>query len=31
MKNARPLEKNGYKVPLFLGLLEEQLIAAGRG
>lgn len=25
MKNAEPLEHNGYKIPLFKGLLEEQL------
>jgi xanthine dehydrogenase YagS FAD-binding subunit len=27
LENARPLEHNGYKVPLFQGLLEEQLSA----
>jgi xanthine dehydrogenase YagS FAD-binding subunit len=27
MKNARPLEKNGYKIPLFRGILEEELAA----
>jgi xanthine dehydrogenase YagS FAD-binding subunit len=27
VENARPLEHNGYKVPLFQGLLEEQLSA----
>lgn len=27
MKNAQPLEKNGYKIPLFRGIIEEQLMA----
>jgi xanthine dehydrogenase YagS FAD-binding subunit len=27
MRNARPLEKNGYKIPLFRGILEEELTA----
>ena len=27
MKNAQPLEKNGYKIPLFKGILEEELLA----
>jgi hypothetical protein len=27
MKNAQPLEKNGYKIPLFKGILEEKLLA----
>jgi xanthine dehydrogenase YagS FAD-binding subunit len=25
MKNAQPLEHNGYKIPLFLGMIEEEL------
>ena len=25
VKNAEPLEQNGYKVPLFRGILEEEL------
>jgi xanthine dehydrogenase YagS FAD-binding subunit len=25
MKNAQPLEHNGYKVPLFRGMIEEEL------
>ena len=31
VQNARPLEHNGYKVPLFQGLLEEELPAIARG
>jgi xanthine dehydrogenase YagS FAD-binding subunit len=27
LKNAQPLEKNGYKIPLFRGILEEELRA----
>jgi len=27
MKNAQPLEHNGYKVPLFRGMIEEELSA----
>ncbi len=27
MKDARPLEKNAYKIPLFQGILEEELTA----
>jgi len=27
MKNAQPLEKNSYKIPLFKGILEEELLA----
>ena len=30
VQNARPLEHNGYKVPLFQGLLEEELLAIAR-
>jgi xanthine dehydrogenase YagS FAD-binding subunit len=30
VQNARPLEHNGYKVPLFQGLLEEELSAIAR-
>jgi xanthine dehydrogenase YagS FAD-binding subunit len=29
MRNARPLEKNAYKIPLFRGIIEEELIAIG--
>ncbi len=29
MANARPLGKNGYKVQLFKGLIEEELLAIG--
>jgi xanthine dehydrogenase YagS FAD-binding subunit len=28
--DARPLAHNGYKVPLFRGLIEEELLAAAR-
>jgi len=28
MENARPLDQNGYKVPLFQGVIEEELLAA---
>jgi xanthine dehydrogenase YagS FAD-binding subunit len=31
VQNARPLQHNGYKVPLFQGLLEEELLAIARG
>jgi xanthine dehydrogenase YagS FAD-binding subunit len=31
MKNAEPLEHNGYKVPLFRGLLEEELSLIAKG
>jgi xanthine dehydrogenase YagS FAD-binding subunit len=27
MQDARPLEKNAYKIPLFRGILEEELNA----
>ena len=30
MKNAEPLEHNGYKIPLFKGLLEEQFEAIAK-
>jgi xanthine dehydrogenase YagS FAD-binding subunit len=29
MRDARPLKRNGYKVPLFTGLLEEELARLG--
>ncbi len=29
MQNARPLMRNGYKIPLFKGLIEEELLAIG--
>jgi hypothetical protein len=28
MKTAQPLEKNGYKIPLFKGILEEELLSS---
>jgi xanthine dehydrogenase YagS FAD-binding subunit len=28
MENAQPLDQNGYKVPLFRGVIEEELLAA---
>jgi xanthine dehydrogenase YagS FAD-binding subunit len=31
MKNARPLAGNAYKLPLFRGLIEEELAAIGTG
>lgn len=31
MANARPLRHNGYKIPLFRGLIEEQLLALAAG
>jgi xanthine dehydrogenase YagS FAD-binding subunit len=31
VRNARPLEHNGYKLPLFRGLIEEELLAVARG
>ena len=31
VKNAEPLENNAYKVPLFRGLLEEELLALAKG
>jgi len=30
LKNAQPLEKNGYKIPLFRGILEEELRAIAK-
>jgi len=30
MKNAQPLEQNGYKIPLFKGMIEEELAAIGK-
>jgi xanthine dehydrogenase YagS FAD-binding subunit len=29
LQGARPLGKNGYKVPLFRGIIEEELLAIG--
>jgi xanthine dehydrogenase YagS FAD-binding subunit len=29
VNDAEPLEKNGYKVPLFKGLVEQELTAIG--
>jgi xanthine dehydrogenase YagS FAD-binding subunit len=31
VKNAEPLEHNGYKIPLFKAVLEEELTAIGQG
>jgi xanthine dehydrogenase YagS FAD-binding subunit len=31
MKNAKPLKENGYKVPLFRGMIEEELSKIGKG
>jgi xanthine dehydrogenase YagS FAD-binding subunit len=31
MKNAEPLERNGYKVPLFRGIIEEELTMVAGG
>jgi xanthine dehydrogenase YagS FAD-binding subunit len=31
MKNARPLAGNAYKLPLFRGMIEEELAAIGTG
>jgi xanthine dehydrogenase YagS FAD-binding subunit len=31
VKNAQPLEKNAYKVPLFRGIIEEELLAIAKG
>jgi xanthine dehydrogenase YagS FAD-binding subunit len=31
MKDAQPLKENGYKVPLFRGMIEEELAAIGKG
>jgi xanthine dehydrogenase YagS FAD-binding subunit len=30
MKNAQPLEQNGYKIPLFRGMIEEELATIGK-
>jgi len=30
VKNAEPLEKNAYKVPLFRGIIEEELLAIAK-
>jgi xanthine dehydrogenase YagS FAD-binding subunit len=30
IKNAQPLKHNGYKIPLFRGIIEEELIAMAR-
>jgi len=27
MRNAEPMEQNEYKIPLFRGLIEQQLMA----
>ena len=27
VKNAEPMEQNGYKIPFFRGIMEEQLMA----
>jgi len=29
VKNAEPMEQNEYKIPLFRGLIEQQLMAIG--
>jgi len=31
LKNAQPLKENGYKIPLFRGVIEEELAAIGKG
>ena len=31
MKKAKPLKENGFKVPLFRGMIEEELAAIGSG
>jgi xanthine dehydrogenase YagS FAD-binding subunit len=31
VKNAEPLEENAYKIPLFRGLIEEELLAISKG
>jgi xanthine dehydrogenase YagS FAD-binding subunit len=31
MKNAQPFGENDYKIPLFRGMIEEELEAIGRG
>ena len=30
VKNAQPLKHNGYKIPLFRGMIEEELTAMAR-
>jgi xanthine dehydrogenase YagS FAD-binding subunit len=30
VKNADPLEKNAYKIPLFRGIIEEELLAIAK-
>jgi xanthine dehydrogenase YagS FAD-binding subunit len=30
IKNAEPLRQNGYKIPLFRAILEEELLAIAR-
>jgi xanthine dehydrogenase YagS FAD-binding subunit len=30
IKNAEPLRQNGYKIPLFKAILEEELLAIAR-
>jgi len=30
VKNAEPLEQNGYKIPLFRGVIEEELLAIAK-
>ena len=30
VKNAEPLEQNGYKIPLFRGVIEEELVAIAK-
>jgi xanthine dehydrogenase YagS FAD-binding subunit len=30
VKNAEPMEQNEYKIPLFRGLIEQQLMAIGQ-
>ena len=30
VKNAEPLEQNGYKIPLFRGVVEEELMAIAK-
>ncbi len=31
VKNAQPLKKNGYKIPLFRGMMDEELLAIAKG
>jgi hypothetical protein len=30
MAGAQPLAQNDYKIPLFRGMIEEELLAAGK-